>query len=64
MEQNGGETMIMAKNGGVSLNIVIHDRAVFAPGERIRLAPMPGCCHFFVIDTGRRLEEASRRIDG
>ncbi len=60
VESNGNESMVVAACGRTTLNIVIHERVAFRPGDAIRLSAKGGRCHFFDIDTGRRIEAPAR----
>ncbi len=55
LEPNGSETMILATNGPLSLNVVMRGRASFKPGDEIRLTPRPDCGHFFDLASGERI---------
>ena len=50
VEPTGADTMIIARNGTDELSALIKGRHPFAPGDPIRLTPLPGMLHFFAQD--------------
>ncbi|MCC7321673.1 MAG: sn-glycerol-3-phosphate ABC transporter ATP-binding protein UgpC [Rubellimicrobium sp.] len=55
VEPTGAEIHLIARAGGRDIVAVTRERADFAPGQQITLAPMPGLVHLFDAATGNRI---------
>ncbi|SMF83596.1 carbohydrate ABC transporter ATP-binding protein, CUT1 family [Tistlia consotensis] len=55
VEPTGSEIQVFTKLGGADVMAVFRERHRFRPGDRIRVAPLPGQIHLFDAESGRRL---------
>jgi multiple sugar transport system ATP-binding protein len=60
VEPSGADTLLVLREGGVSLTVLVRDRISAAPGERIGISPMPGQLHLFDPNSGLRLEPSGQ----
>jgi multiple sugar transport system ATP-binding protein len=59
VEASGADTLLVLREAGVSLTVLVRDRIAAAPGDRIGLSPAPGQLHLFDPATGLRLQPGS-----
>ena len=55
VEPTGAETLVLGRVGEHSLQVLFKERRHFAPGDEIRLRPLPGTAHVFDAADGKRL---------
>ncbi|NEX48808.1 ABC transporter ATP-binding protein [Pseudotabrizicola algicola] len=57
VEQMGAEQSIVARAGDQTVSLVVRDRRVITPGDRLRVTLEPEGLHLFDPDTGMRLAQ-------
>jgi multiple sugar transport system ATP-binding protein len=55
VEPTGAETLVIGRVGEHTLQVLFKERRHFAPGDEIRLRPLPGTAHLFDAGDGKRL---------
>jgi multiple sugar transport system ATP-binding protein len=55
VEPTGSETQVGFRNGRDEFICLFRERIAARPGETMRIAPMPGCMHFFDARTAERI---------
>lgn len=55
VEPTGSETHLVLRAAGREMVAVSRERHGFAPGDEIRLSPVPGLVHLFDAGTGERI---------
>jgi multiple sugar transport system ATP-binding protein len=55
VEPTGSETQVGFRNGRDDFICLFRERIAARPGETMRLAPMPGCMHFFDAQSAERI---------
>ena len=55
VEPTGAETLVIGRVGEHTLQVLFKERRHFAPGDEIRLRPLPGTVHLFDAGDGKRL---------
>jgi multiple sugar transport system ATP-binding protein len=60
VEASGADTLLVLREGGVSLTVLVRDRISVSPGETIGISPIPGHLHFFDPVSGLRLEPSGQ----
>ena len=55
VEPTGSETQVGLRNGRDDFICLFRERIAARPGETMRIAPMPGCLHFFDARTAERI---------
>jgi multiple sugar transport system ATP-binding protein len=60
VEASGADTLLVLREGGMSLTVLVRDRISAVPGERIGISPTPGQLHLFDPVSGLRLEPSGR----
>jgi len=56
VEASGADTLLVLREGGVTLTVLVRDRVAANPGDRIGLTPDADQLHFFDAATGARLD--------
>lgn len=55
VEASGADTLLILREAGLSLTVLVRDRVDAGPGARVGLTLIPGKLHFFDAESGARI---------